>query len=64
VKDADAARDRLIDEKERANLRAAKWKRRAETLAGSLRAFETAAMSAPFWIRRWWRRVRRGETAS
>jgi hypothetical protein len=64
VKDADAARDRLIDEKERANLRAAKWKKRAETLAGSLRAFETAAMSAPFWIRRWWRRVRRGETAS
>ncbi|MFM7180523.1 MAG: glycosyltransferase [Verrucomicrobiales bacterium] len=60
VKDADAARDRLIDEKDRANLRSAKWKKRAETLARSLRSFETEATRAPFWIRRWWRRVRRG----
>jgi glycosyltransferase involved in cell wall biosynthesis len=64
VKDADATRDRLIDEKDRANLRAAKWKKRAETLARSLRAFETEAGRAPFWIRRWWRRVRRGGAAS
>lgn len=64
VKDADAARDRLLDEKDRAQLRAAKWKKRTETLASSLRAFETEAAAAPFWIRRWWRRVRRGEKTS
>lgn len=64
VKDADAARDRLLDEKDRANLRAEKWKKRAEILARSLRAFETEAARSPFWIRRWWRRVRRGEKLS
>ena len=64
VKDADAARDRLFDEKDRAHLRAEKWKKRAEILARSLRAFETEAARAPFWIRRWWRRVRRGASSS
>lgn len=61
VKDADTARDKLFDEKDRANLRAAKWKRRAETLTRALRAIEREAERSPWWIRRWWRRVRRRE---
>ena len=59
IKDADERRAALVDEKQRAIARAAKWKARAETTRNHLAWIEQQCTTGGWWRRRWWRRLRR-----
>jgi len=55
VKDSDERRAQLIDQKDRATARAAKWKQRASDLTERINTLEQKA-STPWWRPRSWRR--------
>lgn len=59
VKDADARRAKLVQDKETAACRAEVWKQRAASHQARMTWLETQAETAPWWQRRWWRRLRR-----
>ncbi len=59
VKDADARRAALADDKERATQRAAKWKARATHHADHLHWLAQQCGMGSWWQRRWWRKLRR-----
>lgn len=59
VKDADERRAKLVDARESAERRAEKWKHRAERSQARLDWLEKQAGEAPWWHRRWWRKLRR-----
>jgi len=53
VKDSDERRAQLVDQKDRASARAAKWKQRASDLTVHIKSLELKARTP------WWKRLKR-----
>ena len=59
VKDADGRRQEIVDQKQSAEVRAEKWKDRADESSRRLAWLEEKFEGAPWWSARTWRRLRR-----